>query len=139
MGSLFGKSRVNAYSRCGFLAIILALSPTHRADKALGQAQAPSTYPPTTGQGSGRPPFGQETDAGQDPMLHHAQQEAARKRNIERQNKLLADSSRIVELANELSTGVEPKGKGPTSVAMSKKAEEIEKLARSVREHMKSE
>jgi hypothetical protein len=72
-------------------------------------------------------------------MVHHAQQEAAKKRNIERQNKLVSDSSRIVQLANELNTGVEPKEKDTTPVAMSKKAEEIEKLARSVKELMKSE
>jgi hypothetical protein len=139
MRSPFGSSRVKAYFQGGLLAVILMLSATPQGDNALGQAQAPPQYPPTTGQGSGRPPFGQETDTTQEPMVRHAQEEAARKRNIERQNKLLADSSRIVQLANELSTGVEPKGKVPTSVAMSKKAEEIEKLARSVREHMKSE
>ena len=57
-------------------------------------------------------------------------QEAAKRRNIDRQNKLLADSDRIVQLANELNTAVDPKGKDPASVAMAKKAEEIEKLAR---------
>jgi len=139
MRSRFGKSRVNAFSRGGLLAIILMLSSTHQGDNALGQSQLPPQYPPTNGQGNGRPPFGQEPDTNQDPLLRHAQQEAARERNIERQSKLVADSSRIVQLANELSTGVEPKGKDPTSAAMSKKAEEIEKLARSVRDLMKSE
>jgi hypothetical protein len=72
-------------------------------------------------------------------MLRHAEQEAARRRNIDRQHKLVADSSRILQLANELSTGIEPEGKDPTSAGMSKKAEEIEKLARSVKDLMKSE
>ncbi len=139
MRSLFGNSPLKTYSRGGLLAVILVISATHQGDNALGQAQAPPTYPPATGQGSGRPPFGAETDATPDPMVRHAQEEAAKKRNIERQNKLQADSNRILELANELSTGVEPKEKDPTLAAMSKKAEEIEKLARSVKELMKSE
>jgi hypothetical protein len=117
------------------------LSSVHRSDQALGQSQSPSPpyQPPTTGPGSGRPPFGQETETNQDPMYRHAQQEAAKKRNVERQKKLLVDSDRIVQLADQLSTGVEHKGKDPTSAALSKKAEEIERLARSVRELMKSE
>ena len=48
-------------------------------------------------------------------MLRHAQEEAAKKRNIERQNKLNADSGRIVQLAQELSTACEPDGKGSRS------------------------
>jgi hypothetical protein len=141
MGSLLGKSRVKAFSRGGLLAVVLAISPAHQGDHALGQSQPPPPpqYPQTTGQGTARVPFGQEPDTNQDPMLRHAQQEAAKRRNIDRQNKLVADSSRIVQLANELSTGVEPTGKDPTSAALSKKAEEIEKLAKSVKDLMKSD
>jgi hypothetical protein len=140
MGSQSGKSRAKAFFRGALLGVmLLILSTRQKGDQALGQSQAPTQYPPTAGQVNGRPPFGQEPEQNQDPMLLHAQQAAARKRNIERQNKLVADSSRIVELANELSTSVGPSGKDPTSAAMSKKAEEIEKLAKSVRDLMKSE
>jgi hypothetical protein len=141
MRSLFGNSRLKTFARGSLLAAILVISATHQGDNALGQSQSPAPpfQPPTTGPGSGRPPFGQETETNQDPMVHHAQQEAARRRNIDRQNKLVADSSRIVQLANELNAGVEPNEKDTTSGAMSKKAEEIEKLARSVKELMKSE
>ncbi len=139
MRSLFGKSRVNTYSIISLLAVILLLSWMHRGDNALGQSQAPPLFPPTTGQSNGRPPFGAETDTTQDPMLRHAQAEAAKRRNIDRQNKLVSDSDRIVQLASELNTGVDPNGKDPTSVAMAKKAEEIEKLAHSVRDLMKSD
>ncbi len=66
-------------------------------------------------------------------------EEAAKKRNIERQNELVADSGRIVQLANELSAAVDPEDKIRHRPRMSKKAEEIEKLARSVKELMKSE
>jgi hypothetical protein len=139
MESLFGKSRVNASCRIGLLAIIVVLSSSLRGDNALAQNQTPTQFPQTNGQSNPRPSFGQETETNQDPMFRHAQQEAAKRRNIDRQNKLVANSTRIVQLANELSAGVEPNGKDPTPADMSKKADEIEKLARSVKELMKSD
>jgi hypothetical protein len=113
-----------------------------QVDNAQGQSQTPTPSPfplPTPQQSGGRPPFGQEPDATQDPALRHAQEEAAKKRNIDRQNRLKSNSDRIVQLATELNTAVEPNDKDPTSPAMAKKAEEIEKLAHSVKELMKSE
>jgi hypothetical protein len=139
MRSLFGKSRRNSYLIIGLLAVIVVLTAAHRGDNAVGQSQTPSPFPPTQGQNVGRPPFGQESDTTQDPMMRHAQEEAAKKRNIDRQNKLNADSDRIVQLAQELSTAGEPAGKGAASPALAKKAEEIEKLARNVKDLMKSE
>ncbi len=105
----------------------------------IGQVQQPSQFPQGPPQSGVRLPLGEEPDTGQDPNLRRAQLEAARKRNIERQNKLVADTGRILQLAQELSADVEPGGKDPAPVDMAKKAEEIEKLARSVKDHMKSE
>ena len=139
MRSLFGKSRLKTCFIIGLLAVMLLPSWVHQGDNALGQSQTPVPFPPTTGQSNGRPPFGTETDTTQDPMLRHAQQEAAKRRNIDRQNKLVSDSDRIVQLASELNTGVDPNGKDAASIAMAKKAEEIEKLAHSVRDLMKSD
>jgi hypothetical protein len=141
MRSVFGKPRLKIFARMGLLAGTLLLLPSHRGDSVLGQSQSPPTvFPPIAGQGNGRPPFGAEPDANHDPMLRHAQGEAAKKRNIERQNKLLANSDRILQLANELNATAAPANKGPkTSAAMSKKAEEIEKLARRVKDLMVSD
>ncbi len=139
MRSLLGKSRRNSYFTIALLAAIVALTAAHRGDNALGQSQTPSPFPQTPGQNGGRPPIGQEPDMTQDPMLRHAQEEAAKRRNIDRQNKLTADSDRIVQLAQELSTAGDPDGKGAASPALAKKAEEIEKLARNVKDLMKSE
>ncbi len=140
MPRLLAKSLCRWLVAVGFLCVVL-VTAVPLGDTAQGQSQTPtpSPFPPTTGPTGGRPPFGQEPDATQDPMLHHAQQEAAKKRNIDRQNKLMANSDRIVQLATELSTGVEPNEKDPAAPAMAKKAEEIEKLARSVKDLMKSE
>jgi len=51
---------------------------------------------------------------------------------------MVANSNRIVQLAQELNAEVDKSGKG-TPVIVSKKAEEIEKLAKSVKDLMKSE
>jgi hypothetical protein len=141
MRSLPGKSRLKALARIGLLAVVVSLLSAYREGGVLGQSQSPPTvFPPTASQSSGRAPFGTEPDAPPDPMLRRAQEEAAKKRNIERQNKLTSNSERIVQLAGELNAGVAPAGKGPKSAAaLSKKAEEIEKLARSVRDLMRSE
>jgi len=141
MPRLFGKSLCRWWVATGFLCVVL-LVVLPQGDNAQGQSQTPTPSPfplPTPQQSGGRPPFGQEPDATQDPSVRHAQQEAAKKRNIDRQNKLKANSDRIVQLATELNTAVEPNDKDPASPAMAKKAEEIEKLARSVKELMKSE
>ena len=140
MRSLFGKSRRNSCFTIALVAAIVVLTAAHRGDNALGQSQAPSPFPPNPAQQNvGRPPFGQEPEGPQDPMMRHAQEEAAKKRNTDRQNKLMADSDRIVQLAQQLSTAGEPDGKGAASPAFAKKAEEIEKLARNVKDLMKSE
>ena len=81
-------------------------------------------------------PFGEDPDNGQDPALRKALLEATKKRNIDRQNRIVADTDKLVHLAEQLNG--ELSGKGP-SMAEMKKAEEIEKLARSVKDRMRSE
>lgn len=139
MRSLSGNSRVNLCSLIGLLAATLALTAIHQVGDAFGQSQTPTPFPPIAGQNSGRPTLGQEPEPTQDPMLRRAQEDAAKKRNIDRQKRLLADSDKIVQLAKDLNTATAPNEKDPASPAMAKKAEEIEKLARSVKELMKSD
>jgi hypothetical protein len=55
----------------------------------------------------------------------------------ERQKKLAADTERLLALAKELKQEVDKTNKNVLSVDVVKKAEEIEKLARSVRSQMK--
>jgi hypothetical protein len=145
--SLPGKLRYGTYLvhwplGVGLLFAMFLTAAVHRNSFAEGQSQAPPIpqFPTTPGQNAGRTSLpGQETDPNPDPMIHRAQLEAAKKRNIYRQNKLVADSDKIVQLAQELGTAAQPEGKGSDSPAMSKKADEIEKLARNVRDLMKSE
>jgi hypothetical protein len=66
-----------------------------------------------------------------------AQQKAMR--NIERQDKLVADTNKLLALVANFNQQANKDGVGLSSVDMAKRAEEIEKLARSVKERMLNE
>jgi len=57
--------------------------------------------------------------------------------NTERQKKLLDDTQKLLALATELKTAVDKSTKDTLSLDVIKKADEIEKLAHSVKERMK--
>jgi nitric oxide reductase activation protein len=65
------------------------------------------------------------------------EQDLERARNSERQKKLIADTERLLSLANELKVDVDKSNKDMLSMDVIKKADEIEKLAHSVKEKMK--
>ena len=71
--------------------------------------------------------------------MRHAQEEAAKQRNLDRQKRLVADTDKLLQLAQELKVEVGKSNKDMLSVTVIKKAEEIEKLAKSVKERMKAE
>jgi spore coat polysaccharide biosynthesis protein SpsF (cytidylyltransferase family) len=62
----------------------------------------------------------------------------AKKANRERQVQLQRDTENLLKLANELKQYVDKSNENTLSLDVVKKAEEIEKLARSVREKMKA-
>jgi nitric oxide reductase activation protein len=66
--------------------------------------------------------------------LEHDQ---AKMRNLDRQKQLVADTERLLNLANELKTEVDKSNKDTLSLDVIRKADEIEKLAHSVKEKMK--
>lgn len=65
------------------------------------------------------------------------QREQARQRNVERQKKLKQDTDRLLELATELKQYVDRSNENTLSVDVVKKCEEIEKLAKDVKNKMK--
>jgi hypothetical protein len=69
-----------------------------------------------------------------DPRIEHYQ---AKLRNSDRQKQLVADTQKLVALANELKSDVEKSNKDTLSMDVIRKADEIEKLAKSVRDKMK--
>jgi hypothetical protein len=61
----------------------------------------------------------------------------ARSRNNDRQKRLVADTDKLLALATQLKQDVDKTNKDIMSVDVIKKADEIEKLAHSVKERMK--
>ncbi len=72
-----------------------------------------------------------------DPGRVRIQEEQAKRVNEERQKKLEADTAKLYELAGELKEQVGKSDKNTLSVDVVKKAEEIERLARSVKDKMR--
>jgi hypothetical protein len=63
--------------------------------------------------------------------------EMAKKANLQRQALLKADTDKLLKLAVELKDSVDKSNENVLSLDVMKKAEEIEKLARSVKDKMK--
>lgn len=82
---------------------------------------------------NGAPKTGVEPD----PISDRMQGQLARSRNTERQRKLQVDTDKLLELATDLKQEVDKTDKNVLSVDVIKKAEQIEKLAHSVKERMK--
>jgi hypothetical protein len=59
--------------------------------------------------------------------------------NEQRQKQLVEDTNRLLALATELKQEVDKSSKDTLSISVIKKAEQIEKLAKSVKDKMKSE
>jgi Spy/CpxP family protein refolding chaperone len=66
------------------------------------------------------------------------EKDMAKKANRERQAQLQRDTDNLVKLANELKQSVDKSNENTLSLDVVKKAEEIEKLAHSVKEKMKA-
>jgi hypothetical protein len=82
---------------------------------------------------------GVEPVAPRDERTTSMVEEQAKLRNAERQKKLVEDTAKLLQLANELKAAVDKSDKNTLSLDVVRKADEIEKLARSVKEKMKGE
>lgn len=65
------------------------------------------------------------------------EEQQARLRNNDRQRQLVDDTAKLLGLANELKVDVDKSSKDTLSLDVIRKADEIEKLAREVKEKMK--
>ncbi len=87
------------------------------------------------------PPFGnadgRRNEEENDPLMRKQREKQALARNAQRQEQLVKDSGKLLALATELKTEVDKTNKDMLSIDVIKKAEEIEKLAKSVREKMR--
>ena len=85
-----------------------------------------------------RPHLG-ESDASTSDSVWQEQQrkEMEKKANLERQQDIKKDTEKLLELATELKQSVDKSNENTLSLDVIKKAEQIEKLAKTVKEKMK--
>jgi nitric oxide reductase activation protein len=92
-------------------------------------------------QGSGSRTVDQTTQVGpivpSDAKMDKLENEREKLADVERQKKLVADTAKLLELANELKAAVDKSNKDTLSLDVVRKADAIEKLAHSVKEGMK--
>jgi len=74
-----------------------------------------------------------------DPTLQKMQKAADKQRNEERQSQLKRDTDELYKLATELKKSVDGSNEHVLSLEVIRKAEAIEKLAKSVRTKMKAD
>ncbi|HEX3472822.1 MAG TPA: hypothetical protein VHT28_16695 [Silvibacterium sp.] len=76
-------------------------------------------------------------DEEEDTITHQMSVQAAIKRNKVRQQHIVDDTAKLLELAHQLKDDVNKNAKDTSSAAVAKRAEEIEKLAKDVKEKMR--
>ena len=82
------------------------------------------------------PPLQQRPGREDEPRLR-MERDMAKKANLARQADLKRDTEKLLKLATELKESVDKTNESTLSVDVVKKAEEIEKLAHSVKDKMK--
>jgi hypothetical protein len=98
----------------------------------------PPIQPPGGRQAPGFPPLGHDSPLDpNDPLGPHREEQQAQLRNSDRQKRLVADTDKLLVLATDLKAQVDKSTKDTLSVDVIKKADEIEKLAHSLKERMK--
>lgn len=82
---------------------------------------------------------GSVAPGGPDEIRDKLAREMAKKANVERQALLKADTDKLLKLSTELKEYVDKTNENVLSLEVLKKAEEIEKLAKSVKEKMRGQ
>jgi hypothetical protein len=118
------------------LVLVFCAFPTW-AQQAAEDSSQTSPAPPQDGTTSTATPAAQKPDA------PGAKTDAVAPKPMtpaeERQAQLVADTNKLYELAQELQAEVAKSSKNTLSLAVVKKAAEVEKLAKSLKERMKTE
>jgi hypothetical protein len=82
-------------------------------------------------------PPGAPRNRDEDAWTAQQKRDMAKKRNLQRQEDIKKDTDKLLSLATELKQDVDKTDENTLSVEVIKKAEEIEKLAHTVKEKMK--
>jgi hypothetical protein len=108
--------------------ILMVLQGTN----AMAQLPDPTPAPDASSPGNQR-----QRDT-EDPWTAQQKRELAKKQNVFRQQEIKQDTDKLLELATELKQYVDKTNENIISLDVIKKAEQIEKLAKSVKDKMKS-
>jgi type VI protein secretion system component VasF len=119
---------LDALPRCAVAIVCLFAFFTASAQQTI----PPQTQPP--GSSTQAPTSPDEND----PVARRMATQLALKRNTTRQQEIIDDTAKLLDLAKQLKAEVDKSSKDQLSLSVVKKAEEIEKLAKSVREKMKN-
>jgi type IV secretory pathway VirB4 component len=97
------------------------------------------TQQPQPGVGQGIPDAsGHRPGDDNDPVNREMLEKLEKKRNEARQEEIVKDTNKLLALATELKADVDKTNKDTLSLDVIKKADEIEKLARTVKDRMKN-
>ncbi len=118
---------------------ICGRAPQSSAQSRPSQAEPEDVAPPAVvaRAGAGSPQLGQRRP--RDPEEVRMERDRLKRMNKERHERLKSDTDKLLVLATELKQYVDRTNENTLSLDVLKKAEEIEKLARSVREKMKQD
>jgi hypothetical protein len=119
------------------IAIVSVLLVTAGSMRLSGGQILQQTFPQQGRQAPGLPGQSGHNPADPDPLDPHREEKQAELRNSDRQKRLEADTEKLLTLATDLKEQVGKTNKQILSVDVIKKADEIEKLAHSVKERMK--
>jgi hypothetical protein len=128
----WGVGAVAALLLVGVLVAVLGTGLPTNAAAQMQQQQQQQIPPmqPSTGV------FGEQPNSN-DPMDRVRQEKMEKARNTDRQKQLVQDTDKLLELAKQLKEEVNKSNKDMLSVDVVKKAAEIEKLAKSVKDRMR--
>jgi hypothetical protein len=112
------------------LLLALILSSPFAASHAQEVGQSPTTASPAAPNISPTTP---QQDEGTQRMIEMM----AIRRNEQRQKEIVSDTAKLLDLAQKLNAEVSKSDKNTLSISVVKEAEEIEKLARTIKEKMR--
>jgi len=132
-----GAVRTTLFTLTLLLVSLLVSASGAQAPARPGSQPTPQSDPQSNPQTHPQPSDHPTISSSGDEIRERQAQELARKANRDRQSALRSDTDKLLKLAVELKDYVDKSNENVLSLAVMKKADEIEKLARSVKDKMK--
>ena len=120
--------------------VVMLLLAANVGSQSKSEPKADSPEPAAEAAGSADPQFPRPRRSQEEDRFKIEQErQMARKRNKERQAALKKDTDKLLQLATELKEYVDKTNENVLSLEVIRKAEEIEKLSKSVKDKMKAD